>query len=109
MRSACSAARSPPTPGFPSTGPAVETTLLPSPDRVTIKRATGMLPSRAADNLFWLGRYVERTEATLRVVRALLNRMAESDPCRTGHPTPHLAHHRVGCGAGGPANDRARS
>jgi uncharacterized circularly permuted ATP-grasp superfamily protein/uncharacterized alpha-E superfamily protein len=63
-----------------SPGPMVETTLLPSPDRITIKRATGILPSRAADNLFWLGRYVERTEATLRVVRALLNRMAESDP-----------------------------
>jgi uncharacterized circularly permuted ATP-grasp superfamily protein/uncharacterized alpha-E superfamily protein len=63
-----------------STGPAAETTLLPNPDRITIKRATGILPSRAADNLFWLGRYVERTEATLRVVRALLNRMAESDP-----------------------------
>ncbi len=63
-----------------SAGPIVETTLLPSPDRITIKRATGILPSRAADNLFWLGRYVERTEATLRVVRALLNRMAESDP-----------------------------
>jgi uncharacterized circularly permuted ATP-grasp superfamily protein/uncharacterized alpha-E superfamily protein len=61
-------------------GPMIETTLLPSPDRVTIKRATGILPSQAADNLFWLGRYVERTEATLRVVRALLNRMAESDP-----------------------------
>jgi uncharacterized alpha-E superfamily protein len=63
-----------------SVGPMVETTLLPSPDRITIKRATGILPSRAADNLFWLGRYVERTEGTLRVVRALLNRMAESDP-----------------------------
>jgi uncharacterized alpha-E superfamily protein len=63
-----------------SAGPMVETTLLPSPDRITIKRATGILPSRAADNLFWLGRYVERTEATLRLVRALLNRMAESDP-----------------------------
>jgi uncharacterized circularly permuted ATP-grasp superfamily protein/uncharacterized alpha-E superfamily protein len=63
-----------------SPGPMVETTLLPSPDRITIKRAIGILPSRAADNLFWLGRYVERTEATLRLVRALLNRMAESDP-----------------------------
>jgi uncharacterized alpha-E superfamily protein len=29
------------------------------------------VPSRAADNLFWLGRYLERAEATLRLVRAL--------------------------------------
>jgi uncharacterized circularly permuted ATP-grasp superfamily protein/uncharacterized alpha-E superfamily protein len=63
-----------------STGPTIETTLLPSPDRVTIKRATGILPSRAADNLFWLGRYIERTEETARLVRALLNRMTENDP-----------------------------
>ena len=38
---------------------------------------TGVLPSRAADNLFWVGRYVERAEATLRLVRALINRVTE--------------------------------
>jgi uncharacterized circularly permuted ATP-grasp superfamily protein/uncharacterized alpha-E superfamily protein len=59
--------------------PVHELTLLPSPDRIEINRATGALPSRAAANLFWLGRYVERTEATLRLVRALLNRATESD------------------------------
>ena len=30
------------------------------------------LPSRVADNLFWLGRYAERVEAGVRLVRALL-------------------------------------
>jgi uncharacterized circularly permuted ATP-grasp superfamily protein/uncharacterized alpha-E superfamily protein len=60
--------------------PIVETTLLPSPDRMAIRRSSGTLPSRAADNLFWVGRYVERTEATLRLVRALLNRMRDSAP-----------------------------
>jgi uncharacterized alpha-E superfamily protein len=30
------------------------------------------LPSRAADNLFWLGRYAERVEDNVRMVRALL-------------------------------------
>jgi uncharacterized circularly permuted ATP-grasp superfamily protein/uncharacterized alpha-E superfamily protein len=59
--------------------PVPELTLLPTPDRIAINRATGALPSRAAANLFWLGRYVERTEATLRLVRALLNRATESD------------------------------
>jgi uncharacterized circularly permuted ATP-grasp superfamily protein/uncharacterized alpha-E superfamily protein len=60
--------------------PVPPTTLLPAPDRMTINRNTGALPSRAAANLFWLGRYVERGEATLRVVRALINRAADTTP-----------------------------
>jgi uncharacterized alpha-E superfamily protein len=44
-----------------------------------VQRASGLLPSRAADNLFWVGRYVERAEATLRLVRAMINRAAEAD------------------------------
>jgi uncharacterized circularly permuted ATP-grasp superfamily protein/uncharacterized alpha-E superfamily protein len=60
--------------------PVVQTTLLPAPDRITINRTTGALPSRAAANLFWLGRYVERAEATLRLVRALINRAADTTP-----------------------------
>src|SRR5450631_1616285 len=46
-------------------------TLLPAVDSVRIRRIAGWVPSRAADNLFWLGRYLERAEATLRLVRAL--------------------------------------
>ena len=53
--------------------------MLPTPERIAIQRASGVLPSRAAYNLFWVGRYVERAEATLRLVRALLNRMTETD------------------------------
>lgn len=33
---------------------------------------TGDLPSRVADNLFWLGRYTERVEAMIRTLRAVL-------------------------------------
>ena len=70
---------------IPSKTPRVEVvSLLPSPDRIQIQRASGTLPSRAADNLFWLGRYMERTEATLRLVRALLGRMSESNPSDRG-------------------------
>ena len=58
--------------------PVAETTLLPTPDRITINRTTGPLPSRAAANLFWVARYVERAEATLRLVRALVNRVTET-------------------------------
>ncbi|HEY4836640.1 MAG TPA: circularly permuted type 2 ATP-grasp protein [Bradyrhizobium sp.] len=46
-------------------------TLLPAVDTVRIRRIAGVVPSRAADNLFWLGRYLERAEATLRLIRAL--------------------------------------
>ena len=62
-----------------SEGPVAPTTLLPLAERIAIKRATGVLPSRAADNLFWVGRYLERAEATLRLVRALMNRLTEGD------------------------------
>src|SRR5262249_5789532 len=64
--------------------PVAETTLLPTPDRIAINRATGALPSRAAANLFWVARYVERAEATLRLVRALVNRLTESDEATAG-------------------------
>jgi uncharacterized circularly permuted ATP-grasp superfamily protein/uncharacterized alpha-E superfamily protein len=39
---------------------------------VTAPRSSGELPSRVADNLFWLGRYTERVESGVRLVRALL-------------------------------------
>jgi len=40
----------------------------------------GTLPSRVADNLFWLGRYTERVEANVRLLRAMLPALsAEED------------------------------
>jgi uncharacterized alpha-E superfamily protein len=62
-----------------SDGPIQDASLLPAPDRIVIQRTTGALPSRAADNLFWVGRYVERAEATLRLIRALLARDADGE------------------------------
>src|SRR5262245_44391539 len=63
--------------------PVAETTLLPAPDRISITRGTGPLPGRAAANLFWVARYVERAEATLRLVRALVGRVSDSDEATT--------------------------
>jgi len=46
-----------------------------------VSRATFDLPSRVADNLFWLGRYAERTESASRLTRGLLTRVyAERAP-----------------------------
>jgi uncharacterized circularly permuted ATP-grasp superfamily protein/uncharacterized alpha-E superfamily protein len=61
--------------------PTSQLSLLPSASsQVGISRATFDLPSRVADNLFWLGRYIERIEPAVRVARAVLPRLfQESD------------------------------
>ncbi|CAO4171765.1 Circularly permuted type 2 ATP-grasp protein [Methylorubrum populi] len=43
-----------------------------------IRRIAGHLPSRAADNLFWFGRYLERAEAVIRLVQAHLGVFSEA-------------------------------
>jgi len=48
-----------------------EARLVPEADAAEIHRSNGILPSRAADNLFWFGRYLERAETTLRLLRGL--------------------------------------
>ena len=44
---------------------------------VELTRAGGDLPSRAADNLFWLGRYAERAEGSARLLRSALTRLTD--------------------------------
>jgi uncharacterized alpha-E superfamily protein len=34
-------------------------------------------PARAMDNLFWLGRYAERTESLVRILRAVTARLGD--------------------------------
>ncbi|MEM7081094.1 MAG: circularly permuted type 2 ATP-grasp protein, partial [Pseudomonadota bacterium] len=43
------------------------------------RRSDRDLPSRTADDLFWLGRYLERTEGAVRTYRSLLSHIAEAD------------------------------
>ena len=52
--------------------------MLSSTDMPFQRAQSGPLPSRAADNFFWLGRYVERTEGILRLVRAYHSRLDEA-------------------------------
>jgi uncharacterized circularly permuted ATP-grasp superfamily protein/uncharacterized alpha-E superfamily protein len=48
--------------------------------RMRIHRASAEIPSRVADNLFWLGRYMERLEDSARLVRSVLRRLGRISP-----------------------------
>ncbi|MCU0818130.1 MAG: circularly permuted type 2 ATP-grasp protein [Beijerinckiaceae bacterium] len=65
--------------------PVPQDTMLATPGEPFLRAVPGTLPSRAADNLFWLGRYVERTEGHLRLLRALHLRLSENPD--GGNPT----------------------
>jgi uncharacterized circularly permuted ATP-grasp superfamily protein/uncharacterized alpha-E superfamily protein len=62
-----------------SQGAVAPLTLMPQAEDVAIRRNPGTLPSRVADNLFWLGRYLERAEATLALIRGALGGSADVD------------------------------
>ncbi len=64
--------------------PANPFTLLANQEDVKVRRILGNLPSRAADNLYWLGRYLERAEATLRLVRGLGASLVEAEGAAHG-------------------------
>ncbi|HUC86200.1 MAG TPA: circularly permuted type 2 ATP-grasp protein [Candidatus Acidoferrales bacterium] len=68
--------------------PVEETTLLYASDhKVDLRRTGNNLPSRLADNFFWLGRYSERADETARLLRSTLRRF---NPERTGSAMPLL-------------------
>jgi uncharacterized circularly permuted ATP-grasp superfamily protein/uncharacterized alpha-E superfamily protein len=61
-----------------SEAPVNEATLLtPGTHRVELSRGGGDLPSRVADDLFWLGRYVHRAEGDVRIARCLIGRFTD--------------------------------
>ncbi len=81
--------------------PVERISLLASKDDVKVQRILGHLPSRAADNLFWLGRYLERAEATLRLVRSLCTSLMDSEAAlhSTGETLGRLLRLLIGWGA----------
>ena len=61
-----------------STTPVDNFSLLTNGGRsLEIKRHGESAPSRAMDNLFWLGRYAERTESFVRILRAVAARVSD--------------------------------
>ena len=47
---------------------------------LAIRRTAGDLPSRVADNFYWLGRYLERLEEAARLQRAIIARIRRPSP-----------------------------
>jgi len=59
-----------------SEGPVEPFTLLDNLNEIPEFRRSSDLPSRAADNLLWLGRYVERAETQIRLLRPVYLRLS---------------------------------
>jgi uncharacterized alpha-E superfamily protein len=68
-----------PVPSHPALRPQAE----PIPDVTALQRQR-LVTSRAAENLFWMGRYTERTENTLRLVRLSLEILGSENQNRPG-------------------------
>jgi len=54
--------------------------------RLALRRGLRDMPSRTADNLFWLGRYAERAEGAARLLRSLVTRLG-GEVGTSGDPT----------------------
>jgi len=78
-------------------GPVAPVTLLQPPGTPITPRRSGIdLPSRVADNLFWLGRHVERAEGSARLLRSIFTRLiSEAAP---GSLNELIALYRALCG-----------
>jgi uncharacterized circularly permuted ATP-grasp superfamily protein/uncharacterized alpha-E superfamily protein len=61
----------------------VDRTTLLSPHHATpvLTQRKRLVTSRAAENLFWLGRYTERAENNIRLARLTLDSLNGQDPC----------------------------
>ena len=56
----------------------------PTVETARVDRSQRLVQSRVADDLFWLGRYAERSDWTMRVMRSALRRVAEDNGPSTG-------------------------
>ena len=74
---------------IPSATPSEDVSLLHTgAQNVELRRTGNNLPSRLADNFYWLGRYAERADATARLLRSSLRLF---NPERTSGAQPLLA------------------
>ena len=75
-----------------SDGPVTPITLLPTTTQpIAISRGGNDLPSRQAEDLYWLGRYSERTDAQARLGRGAISRMIDQAGFDSAHAVQVLA------------------
>lgn len=80
--------------------PVERVSLLASPAApVILTRAGNDLPSRVADDLFWLGRYVQRAESVARLARTTFNRLADPNVIENAQSLRVLTDELVGARA----------
>ena len=58
--------------------------LHPRNEPVELRRVSRGVPSSVADNVFWLGRYVERAENIARILRSMISRVRRADEAELG-------------------------
>jgi uncharacterized circularly permuted ATP-grasp superfamily protein/uncharacterized alpha-E superfamily protein len=58
--------------------------LHPRNEPVELRRVSRDVPSSVADNVFWLGRYVERAENIARILRPMIARVRRADEAELG-------------------------
>ena len=75
----------------PKAPSAISRCCAPPAQTVELSRGGNDLPSRAADNLFWLGRYVQRAEDLVRLLRGILVRLTEKSGLADVPELPTLA------------------
>ena len=69
--------------------PVSQVSLLRSPGSgIRLRRSGAELPSRVAEDLFWLGRYLERGDCHARLVRTLVDRLTDE---ASAEATPEMA------------------
>ena len=66
------------------------TLLPPAGQPIALRRSGYDFPSRAADNLFWIGRHSERAEGLVRLLRSLLIRLNDESGLKTSTAFPVL-------------------
>ena len=74
-----------------SDAPVEQVTLLPTRgESLKLIRSKGDLPSRVADNLYWLGRHLERADSSARLLRRIALRMTSETGSAKYADLPYL-------------------